>query len=148
MAIFLPRVGAVYICEAPQFLEPYFVTGTPDLVAEVDGQTVVADWKSFVPKPTEDGGTHGPKVRADWIYQNSAYVTAVELYHGIKIQRGINCMVSDQLIRDKFWRREQIDEAAEKFKIAAKDYLVIQSRLGCVGSSVTLRRHHYGNSTR
>ena len=145
---FLPRIGAVFACEAPQMQEDYFVTGTPDLCAEVDGVVRLADWKTFAPKPTEDGGIHEPKVRADWIYQSAAYVWMLESRYGIKIENAMNYMISTELRRDKFWTRGKLDEAATRFRVSALDYLVIQSRLGCVGSSLTLYRHHYGIPSR
>jgi hypothetical protein len=110
---FLPRIRRVLVIEAPMVHRQWFFAGTPDLVAEVDGQWTICDWKS-------KQSAKKAKPSAEWIYQLAAYRALVLAQHGLEVNWALNHMCWDGGGKDVRWNRADLLHGWGAFKEAIK----------------------------
>ncbi len=83
---FLPRIEVVLACEQPMFSRMGFYSGTPDLIARVEGLWLVLDPKTKVSQEKA-------KPSGWWRYQLAAYDLLVAENHGIELDGAANLMI-------------------------------------------------------
>jgi hypothetical protein len=105
---FLPRVSAVALCEAPLASRSHFYTGTPDLLARVDGLWLTTDWKSKV-------SMEKAKRDTAWVFQLAGYDWLIEENHGIRPDGAMNQMIWPDGCEDVFYNRADVDQARQTF---------------------------------
>jgi hypothetical protein len=105
---FLPRIEVVIACETPLASRALFVSGTPDLVARVEGLWLTLDWKSKVSKEKA-------KPEAGWVLQLGGYDFLLEEHHRIRLDGAMNVMVEPEGCHDVFHNRADVDVARRKF---------------------------------
>lgn len=110
---FLPRIGVVLVIESPMVHRGWFYAGTPDLVAEVDGELHLVDWKS-------KQSAEKAKPSAEWVHQLAAYRELVRAQHGVDVRRAMNWMCWDGGGRAAAWNAADLDHAWDAFCDAIK----------------------------
>lgn len=122
--MFLPRIEAVVAIETPMVSLAYFVSGTPDLVARVDGAWMTLDWKS---KVSEEKA----KPEAGWKPQLGGYDLMIEEHHGIRLDGALNLMIWPEGTKDVWYNRADVNQAREEFLGAAAWSHAIDAADGC-----------------
>jgi hypothetical protein len=105
---FMPRLQEVAICESPLISRSMFYSGTPDLLAMVDGRWMLVDWKTKASKEKA-------KPDAAWGLQLAGYALLVEEQYGIRVDGALNLMIWTDGSADFFWNRADIDQQSRKF---------------------------------
>lgn len=157
----LPRIGKVYVIEAPMIHPGGCYGFTPDLVAEIDGITTLCDWKTNQPalfaerykrlsdySPNDEilrcicsrlaaadeaAGKVSEKTarsRGGWQMQQGSYAFGLEAVAGLRVQRGINFMLSVDGVAERIWNRPDLDQGWLQF---AGGLLLHHSRAASIG---------------
>ena len=121
---FLPRVGKVMLCEQPLCSRWGFYTGTPDLVAEIDGRLLVVDWKT---KASEAKA----KPEASWALQLGGYAGLIEDQYGVQLDGALNVMVWPGGTADVAYNRADVKQARERFNAYLRKHHEIRAAQGC-----------------
>ena len=105
---FLPRVEQVVLCESPLASSALFFSGTPDLIARVEGAWMGLDWKSKVSeeKAKPDGG---------WRLQLTGYDLLVEEQHRIVLDGAMNLMIWPGGCKDVWYNRADLNQSRPLF---------------------------------
>jgi hypothetical protein len=105
---FLPRVEVVLACEQPMFSRMGFYSGTPDLVARVEGLWLVIDPKSKVSQE---------KARPSswWRYQLAGYDLLVAENYGIELDGAANLMIWPDGLEEVHWTAADMVAARCRF---------------------------------
>jgi hypothetical protein len=141
----LPRIGKVYVIEDPMIHPGGCYGFTPDLIAEVDGILTQCDWKTNQAESyrerfgwlstycddlrmyricekvlqaklaTGESRDVTARVREGWQMQQGSYAFGVEAVHGMRVQRGINFMLSVDGVKEKHWNRPDLDQGWLQF---------------------------------
>ena len=119
---FSPRIGKVFIIEQPLIHKGAFFCGTPDLVAEIDGELTLVDWKTCQPDKA--------RVRQEWIWQMGAYCSAIKSCYNLDIHHGINVMVWDGGIRCQSWNHADLLQGWQNFAGFLAEHHARQAYLG------------------
>lgn len=121
---FLPRVDEVLLCEVPLCSRWGFYTGTPDLLARVDGQLVVVDWKT---KASEAKA----KTEGSWLLQLAGYAGLIRDQYGIEVDGALNVMVWPGGTADVVYNRADVKLAQRRFYGCLRKHHEIRSLQGC-----------------
>jgi CRISPR/Cas system-associated exonuclease Cas4 (RecB family) len=105
---FLPRVEAVILCEAPLASRSLFFSGTPDLVARVEGAWMTVDWKSKV-------SAEKAKPESGWRLQLTGYDLIVEEEHRIRLDGAMNLMIWPGGCKDVWYNRADLNQSRPLF---------------------------------
>lgn len=100
---FLPRIGRVLVIESPMVHRRWFFAGTPDLLAEVDGELMLVDWKT---KPSAEKAKSSP----EWVYQFAGYRELIRGEHGIDVRKAMNWMLWDGGGRAVPWNAADLEQ--------------------------------------
>ena len=121
---FLPRVEEVLLCEVPLASRWGFYTGTPDLLARVDGKLLVVDWKT---KASEAKA----KPEASWALQLGGYAGLIADQYGIEVDGALNVMVWPGGTADVAYNRADVKQARERFYGCLRKHHEIRAMQGC-----------------
>jgi hypothetical protein len=121
---FLPRIDEVLLVEVPLCSRWGCFTGTPDLLARVEGRLLVVDWKTK---------TDASKARPDssWILQLAAYAALVEGEYGLQVDGALNLMVWPGGTADVFYNRADVLQGRQRFIEALRKHHEIRAVQGC-----------------
>ena len=121
---FLPRISEVLLVEVPLASRWGFYTGTPDLLARVDGRLLVVDWKT---KASESKA----KAEASWALQLGAYAGLVFDQYGIEVDGALNLMVWPGGTADVVHNRADVQIARQRFYGFLRKHHEIRAVQGC-----------------
>ena len=121
---FLPRISEVLLVEVPLASRWGFYTGTPDLLARVDGQLVVVDWKS---KASADKA----KAEASWALQLGGYAGLILDQYGLQVDGALNLMVWPGGTADVVYNRADVLQARDRFYGFLRKHHEIRAVQGC-----------------
>ena len=129
---FLPRIGAVLACESPLASLQRFYTGTPDLLAVIDGLLLTCDWKTKVSqeKAKPDNG---------WGLQLGGYDQLIRDNYGIEPDGALNLMIWPGGIGDVFYNRADVMQRRITFNQALLVHHRIRADDGCIDHQGALR---------
>lgn len=105
---FLPRVERVVVCESPMVSRSRFYSGTPDLVALVEGLWLSVDWKSKVSREKA-------RPESAWPLQLAGYDLLVEEQHGLALDGAMNLMIWPDGTQDCFYNAADMEERRQEF---------------------------------
>lgn len=103
-----PRLGVVRLLEQPMVHRLLLFSGTPDLLAVVDGEPCLLDWKT---KASADKA----RPEAAWLLQLAAYRELVRRNYGIQVDRAVNVMVWHDGLRMVAYNRADLEGAWVRF---------------------------------
>lgn len=121
---FLPRISAVLLVEVPLCSRWGFFTGTPDLLAVVDGRLLLVDWKT---KASADKAKPDP----GWKLQLGGYGLLVAGEYGLKVDGALNLMVWPGGTLDAFYNRADQQLAEGQFIRELRKHHEIRAVQGC-----------------
>jgi len=104
---FETRIGKVLIVEQPMLHRAFMYCGTPDLLAEIDGELTLCDWK------TQQAGKE--KVRTEWGLQVGAYAKLIEHAYGITLRKAAMVIVTTAGVRVQSYNYADIQQGADRF---------------------------------
>ena len=122
--LFLPRIEAVALCEVPLASRWGFFTGTPDLLAKVDGKWLVVDWKT---KASADKA----KPESSWVLQLAGYGLLIAEQYGLQVEGALNLMVWPGGCADVFYNRADVTIAQGRFVGYLRKHHEIRTAQGC-----------------
>jgi len=121
---FLPRVEEVLLCEVPLCSRWGFYTGTPDLLARVDGKLLVVDWKT---KASEAKA----KAEGSWVLQLAGYAGLIRDQYGLEVDGALNLMIWPGGTQEVFYNRADVLQAQRRFYGYLRRHHEIRSMQGC-----------------
>jgi hypothetical protein len=121
---FLPRISEVLLVEVPLASLWGFYTGTPDLLARVDGQLLVVDWKT---KASEAKA----KPEASWALQLGGYAGLILDQYGLQVDGALNLMVWPGGTADVNYNRADMLQARDRFYGFLRKHHEIRAVQGC-----------------
>jgi hypothetical protein len=127
---FLLRIGKVLIVEQPMLHRAYFYCGTPDLLAEIDGELTLCDWK------TQQAGKE--KVRTEWGLQVGAYAKLIEHTYGITLRKAAMVIVTTDGVRVQSYNYADIQQGADRFFGFLAEHHALQAKLGSLPNHIAL----------
>lgn len=136
---FLPRVTTVYLIEQPLVHRSCFFSGTPDLLAVIDGILTLVDWKTQMQKFSPAGAPLAPKVRPEWQMQQGAYAAMIESCYGMKPERGLNWIGWAEGSKDHFWNAADLEQGWFKFAGFLMELHAREARLGSVPHAIAMQ---------
>ena len=104
----LSAVEAVHLIETPMVHRGLAYAGTPDLVATINGELTLVDWKT---KASADKA----RVSDEWRFQLAAYRELVLHNYGVKVNRAINLMAWPGGTKAVRWNRADLHDAMATF---------------------------------
>lgn len=129
---FYPRIGNVLILEQPMLHRAYMYCGTPDLVAEIDGEYHLVDWK------TQVAGQE--KVRTEWAQQVGAYAELVFRCHQITLRKAAMVVVTTDGTRAQPYNYADLKQGLARFLGFAAEYHALQAKLGSLPHHIALTK--------
>ena len=135
----LPRVTDVYLIEQPLVHRSCFFSGTPDLLAVIDGILTLVDWKTQMLKYSPAGAPLAPKVRPEWQMQQGAYAAMIESCYGMKPERGLNWIGWAEGSKDHFWNAADLEQGWFKFAGFLMELHAREARLGSVPHAIAMQ---------
>jgi hypothetical protein len=127
---FYPRIGKVLIVEQPMLHRAYFYCGTPDLVAEIDGELTLCDWK------TQQAGKE--KIRTEWQLQVGAYARLIEHCYGITLRKAAMVIVTTDAVRVQSYNYADIQQGWQRYAGFLVEYHALQAKLGSLPNHIAL----------
>lgn len=127
---FLSRIGKVLIVEQPMVHRGYMYCGTPDLLAEIDGELTLCDWK------TQQAGKE--KVRTEWQLQIGAYAKLIEHAYRLTLRKAAMVIVTTAGIRVQSYNYADIQQGAARFFGFLAEYHALQAKLGSLPHHIAL----------
>lgn len=136
---FYHRVTDVYLIEQPLVHRSCFFSGTPDLLAVIDGVLTLVDWKTQMQKYSPSGAPLAPKVRPEWQMQQGAYAAMIESCYGMKVERGLNWIGWAEGSKDHFWNAADLEQGWFKFAGFLMELHAREARLGSIPHSIAMQ---------
>jgi ATP-dependent exoDNAse (exonuclease V) beta subunit len=130
LTTFYPRIGSVLISEQPMLHRAYMYCGTPDLVAEIDGEYMVVDWK------TQVAGRE--KVRPEWSQQIGAYAELVHRCHDLTLRKAAMVVVTTNGIKVQPYNYADLKQGLARFFGFLAEHHALQARLGSLPHHIAL----------
>lgn len=127
---FLPRIGKVLLIEQPMLHRVFMYCGTPDLLAEIDGELMLVDWK------TQKAGKE--KVRTEWALQIGAYAKLIEHTYGIELRKAAMVIVTTDGVRIQSYNHADIQQGWQRFAGFLAEYHALQAKLGSLPHQIAL----------
>jgi hypothetical protein len=127
---FLPRIGKVLIVEQPMLHRAFMYCGTPDLLAEIDGELTLCDWK------TQQAGKE--KVRTEWGLQVGAYAKLIEHTYGITLRKAAMVIVTTDGVRVQSYNYADIQQGWRRYAGFLAEYHALQAKLGSLPHHIAL----------
>lgn len=127
---FYPRIGTVLISEQPMLHRAYMYCGTPDLVAEVDGECQVVDWK------TQVAGRE--KVRTEWSQQIGAYAELVLRCHDVPLRNASMVVVTTDGVKVQPYNHADLRQGLARFLGFTLEHHALQAKLGSLPHHIAL----------
>lgn len=121
---FLPRLQEVLLVEVPLASRWGFYTGTPDLLARVDGRLLVIDWKT---KASESKA----KAESSWLLQLAGYAGLIRDQYGLEVDGALNLMIWPGGTQEVFYNRADVQQAKRRFYGCLRKHHEIRSLQGC-----------------
>lgn len=128
--LFYPRIGKVLLIEQPMLHRAFMYCGTPDLLAEIDGELTLADWKS------QQAGKE--KVRTEWALQIGAYAKLIEHTYGIELRKAAMVIVTTDGVRIQSYNHADIQQGWQRYAGFLAEYHALQARLGSLPHHIAL----------
>jgi hypothetical protein len=128
--LFLPRITGVSIIELPMFHRACFFAGTPDLLAVIDGELTLCDWK------TQQAGKE--KVRTEWLLQVGAYAELIRAAYGIELQKAAMVIVTTAGVRIQPYNWADIQQGWQRFAGFLAELHARQAVLGSIPHHIAL----------
>jgi len=135
----LPRITDVFLIEQPLVHKACFFSGTPDLLAVIDGVLTLVDWKTQMLKYSPAGQPLAPKVRPEWQMQQGAYAAMIESCYGMKVERGMNWIGWAEGSKDHFWNAADLEQGWFKFAGFLMELHAREARLGSIPHSIAMQ---------
>lgn len=139
LVAFFDRVTTVYLIEQPLVHRSCFFSGTPDLLAVIDGILTLVDWKTQMLKFSPAGAPLTPKVRPEWQMQQGAYAAMIESCYGMKPERGLNWIGWAEGSKDHFWNAADLEQGWFKFAGFLMELHAREARLGSIPHSIAMQ---------
>jgi hypothetical protein len=136
---FLPRVTEVFLIEQPLLHLSCFFSGTPDLLAVIDGILTLVDWKTQMLKYSPAGAPLAPKVRPEWQMQQGAYAEMIHSCYGMRPERGLNWIGWAEGSKDHFWNAADLEQGWFKFAGFLMELHAREARLGSIPHSIAMQ---------
>jgi hypothetical protein len=127
---FLPRIGKVLISEQPMLHRAFMYSGTPDLLAEIDGELMLCDWK------TQQAGKE--KIRTEWQLQVGAYAKLIEHCYGITLRKAAMVIVTTDGVSLKPYNYADIQQGWQRFAGFLLEHHALQAKLGSLPHHIAL----------
>jgi ATP-dependent exoDNAse (exonuclease V) beta subunit len=127
---FLPRIGKVLLIEQPMLHRAFMYCGTPDLLAEIDGELTLCDWKS------QQAGKE--KVRTEWALQIGAYAKLIEHTYGLLLRKAAMVIVTTDGVRIQSYNHADIQQGWQRFAGFLAEYHALQAKLGSLPHQIAL----------
>jgi hypothetical protein len=127
---FETRIGKVLLIEQPMLHRQYMYCGTPDLLAEIDGELTLCDWKS------QQAGKE--KVRTEWALQIGGYAKLIEHTYGIELRKAAMVIVTTDGVRIQSYNYADIQQGWQRFAGFLAEYHALQARLGSLPHQIAL----------
>jgi hypothetical protein len=134
-----PRVTEVFLIEQPLLHRSCFFSGTPDLLAVIDGILTLVDWKTQMQKFSPAGAPLAPKVRPEWQMQQGAYAAMIDSCYGMKVERGLNWIGWAESSKDHFWNAADLEQGWFKFAGFLMELHAREARLGSIPHSIAMQ---------
>lgn len=122
--LFLPQIEQVLICESPLASLGRFYTGTPDLLAVVNGKLLTCDWKT-------KASIEKAKPEKSWGLQLAAYNQLIEDNYGLHLDGALNLMVFPDGVEEVFYNRADIEQNRSLFNGALLKHHRVKEEEGC-----------------
>jgi hypothetical protein len=135
----LPRVTEVFLIEQPLLHRSCFFSGTPDLLAIIDGILTLVDWKTQMQKFSPAGAPLAPKVRPEWQMQQGAYAAMIDSCYGMKVERGLNWIGWAEGSKDHFWNAADLEQGWFKFAGFLMELHAREARMGSIPHSIAMQ---------
>jgi hypothetical protein len=129
---FYPHIGKVLINEQPLVHRAFMYSGTPDVVAEVDGELVLLDDKS------QQAGK--VKVRTEWPLQSGGYAKLLEHTYGIELRKAAMVIVTTDGVRVQSYNYADIQQGWQRFAGFLVEYHALQAKLGSLPHHIALTK--------
>jgi hypothetical protein len=129
---FYPRIGNVLISEQPMLHRAYMYCGTPDLVAEIDGEYVLTDWKSQV--------AGREKVRSEWGQQVGAYAELVLRCHKITLRKAAMVVVTTDGVKEQSYNYADLKQGLARFLGFTAEHHALRAKLGSLPHHIALTK--------
>ena len=127
---FYSRIGVVLIAEHRLVHRAFMYCGSPDLVAEVDGELTLCDYK------TQIAGKE--KVRTEWGLQVGAYAKLIEHTYGITLRKAAMVIVTTDAVRVQQYNYADIQQGADRFLGFLAEHHALQAKLGSLPHHIAL----------
>lgn len=127
---FYPRIGSVLISEQPMLHRAYMYCGTPDLVAEVDGEYQLVDWK------TQVAGRE--KVRPEWGQQVGAYAELALRCHQVALRKAAMVVVTTDGVKVQPYNYADLKQGLARFLGFTLEHHALQAKLGSLPHHIAL----------
>jgi hypothetical protein len=129
---FLPHIGKVLLIEQPMLHRQYMYCGTPDLLAEIDGELMLVDWK------TQQAGKE--KVRTEWQLQIGAYARLIGHTYQIELRKAAMVIVTTDGVRAQSYNYADIQQGWQRFAGFLAEYHALQAKLGSLPHHIALTK--------
>jgi hypothetical protein len=129
---FLSRIGKVLLIEQPMLHRAFMYCGTPDLLAEIDGELMLVDWK------TQQAGKE--KVRTEWALQIGAYAKLIEHTYQITLRKAAMVIVTTDGIRIQPYNYADIQQGWRRFAGFLVEYHALQAKIGSLAHHIALTK--------
>jgi hypothetical protein len=127
---FYPRIGKVLLIEQPMLHRAFMYCGTPDLLAEIDGELTLCDWKS------QQAGKE--KVRTEWALQIGAYAKLIEHTYGLSLRKAAMVIVTTDGVRIQSYNHADIQQGLARFLGFTLEHHALQAKLGSLPHQIAL----------
>jgi hypothetical protein len=127
---FCPRIGKVLLIEQPMLHRAFMYSGTPDLLAEIDGELTLCDWK------TQQAGKE--KVRTEWGLQVGAYAKLIEHTYGITLRKAAMVVVTTDGVCIQSYNYADIQQGWQRYAGFLAEYHALQAKLGSLPHHIAL----------
>ena len=127
---FCPRIGKVLLIEQPMVHRAFMYSGTPDLLAEINGELTLCDWK------TQQAGKE--KIRTEWQLQVGAYAKLIEHCYGITLRKAAMVIVTTDGVRLKPYNYADIQQGWQRFAGFLLEHHALQAKLGSLPHHIAL----------
>jgi hypothetical protein len=127
---FYPRIGSVRIAEHRLVHRAFMYCGSPDLVAEIDGELTLCDYKSQI--------AGKEKVRTEWGLQVGAYAKLIEHTYGITLRKAAMVIVTTGGVRVQSYNYADIQQGWQRYAGFLAEYHALQAKLGSLPHHIAL----------
>lgn len=156
---FVPRIRKIYVIETPMIHGCFVYTGTPDLVAVLDDESIwMIDYKTIqngsnsyaallywlefygLTRALQTARENPPNIaeknarswrkRQEWVLQIAAYIELVRFNHGIKITNAGNLVLSDAKHRLLEYNEADLIQAWDRYAGFLLEYHYREASLG------------------